>query len=131
MTQPNLQNQVGRLAKPWAQFISRTGIDPGIIAMSWKGGSQAVMVIDLNFPDVVAGSTGANPIEGVCQQIVGFAVRNRVVGELGTISRTLPMQHPLFPNLWCTKISKLESFGVHIYSGNSQPAGLSEVEAYK
>jgi hypothetical protein len=40
--------------------------------------------------------------------VLGYTVVNNVATETATLSRTLPMQHPKYQNLWASKINSLQ-----------------------
>lgn len=94
---PSLKMQAsGTLPFPWAQFISRTGISPESAAFSWKGGSQAAMVLDFNFGDVV------NPsaiLSGALQQIIGYATFSLpAIGGIALVGGVAPTSMALQVN---------------------------------
>ncbi len=100
-----------QLTVAWAEFITRTGLSPASVTMSWNKGTQAVITIDVNFSDV-----NDNLTTGVFQQILGYSVRvpppvGSPTNTPGTISRIPPIAHPFLPQLWATRISKCDFYG--------------------
>lgn len=114
--QPQLRAQAGsKLTQPWADFISKTGVSPAAVSLGWKGGSQAVAVIDVNYSDLADSMQGGPAqVQGLLQNIVGWAVRVPPPAggpTAGTIRRVLPVAHPLLLNYFAQRVSRMEFYG--------------------
>ncbi len=108
MPTPNLQAQeFSPIAAPWAEFIGRNQFAPASMSLAW-GTADAIVVIDCNFSDF-----NTTSLSGVIQSCVGSAVRRPPAGGAadGTINRVLPITHPVWPQLVCTRVDKVEFYG--------------------
>jgi len=102
---PNLINEIddagivaghlnnGWLGVPWVEYVGKGTGDGNENALSYDGGNQAVYTITCNWSDYYNFN--------VPQQLLGSYVKDPVTGFL---SRTLPLQHPVLPGLFASRI---------------------------
>ncbi len=96
---PDLQIQPNSgLTIPWAEFISRAGSTSD--ASFGADGTVLGMNILVYWTD----------IETAIQQLLGYSYRDTSAGAGNTVlRRILPFQHPLWNQLWCTRIAKIHN----------------------
>lgn len=85
-----LQSQF-TLSFNWEEYVGPKG-QTAVASFGYGGGTQAVMMIDVNWTD----------LDKAVEEILGKHFKSGT-----TLSRRLPMQHPQFPTLWCTRIQNV------------------------
>lgn len=85
---------------------------PGDLSLGFEGGSVLTEQMEIQFADLV------NPAVNVPGQLLGWSERvpSTQLGTIGLgqpppqsqLNRHLPFQHPLYPELWCTRITRVE-----------------------
>lgn len=91
----NVQPNSG-LTIPWREFISRAGST--FDASFGNDGSQVALVIDVYWDD----------LGQALQQCLGYSSRTVVPGDWSQLNRFLPMRHPRWPQLFCTRVAKVQ-----------------------
>ena len=126
MVSPALKEQAtGPFPFPWAEYIARNGVAQAGMSLAY-GQTDALVLLDFNFEDF-----NTITLAGVGQLCLGSAVYNAATGSgtHGTISRTLPPNHPIYPQLWCNKVDKVEFYSpdqkFSPFAGNVNSPGLN------